>query len=189
MVAAGGLGHRSARHELVRRTIARRNNPAPDHAATAYLHHHDSPPSHSLKTTYTADPAPGVVLGVTTSFRTPYGNELTLRGVKRAPNASRPSELQVFPDSGPGLRVEPTPAWIVAVGDAPDYGWAATAAGPPTEAAEHGCLPRERPGGMAILTRERAPPEALLRQARASLGMQGYDTSALVPTRQDCDRV
>jgi hypothetical protein len=80
----------------------------------------------SLKTTYTADPSPGVVLGVSTTFRTPYGNELTLRGVKRAANASHPSELMVFPDSGPGLRVEPTPSWIVAVGDAPDYGWAAT---------------------------------------------------------------
>ena len=81
-----------------------------------------------MKTTYTADPAPGVVLGVSTSFRTPYGNELTLRGVKRAANASRPSELLVFPDTGAGLRVEPTPSWIVAVGDAPDYGWAATGA-------------------------------------------------------------
>ena len=82
----------------------------------------------SLKTVYTADPAPGVVLGVATTFRTPYGNSLTLRGMKRAPNASMPSELLVFPDSGPGLQVEPTPSWIVAVGDAPDYGWAATGA-------------------------------------------------------------
>ena len=82
----------------------------------------------SLKTVYTADPAPGVVLGVATKFRTPYGNSLTLRGVKKAPTVSLPSELLVFPDSGPGLQVEPTPSWIVAVGDAPDYGWAATGA-------------------------------------------------------------
>ena len=158
----------------------------------------------SLKTVYTADPAPGVVLGVATSFRTPFGNALTLRGVKRATNTSMPSELLVFPDSGAGLQVEPTPSWIIAVGDAPDYGWAATgaplrrtvltrsvpdapapAAGPPTEESEHGCLPRERTGGLAIITRERAPSAAVLRQAKAALAMRGYDTTVMVPTRQD----
>lgn len=66
-----------------------------------------------------------MALGVSTEFRTPYLNKLTLRGVKRAPNATRPSELMVYPDGGP-LRLEASPSWIVAVGDAPDYEWAAT---------------------------------------------------------------
>jgi hypothetical protein len=124
----------------------------------------------SLKTTYQADPAPGVPLGVVTQFRTPYLNLLTLRGVKRAPNITRPSELMVFPDGGP-LRLEPTPSWVVAVGDAPDYGWAATAAGAPTEESPFGCVPRERVGGMTILTRARVAPPETVRQAKAAMAL------------------
>ena len=93
---------------------------------------------------------------MTTTFRTPYMTEMVLRGVKRAPNVTHParhpggahslvvrrhparerphpacvlqSELMVYPDSGP-VHLDPTPMWIVALGDAPDYGWAATGAG------------------------------------------------------------
>ena len=72
---------------------------------------------------------------------------------------------------------------------APPHLTRTAAAGPPSEASEHGCLPRERAGGMSILTRERNAPAALLRQARAALAMHGYDTAELVPTRQDnCGR-
>jgi len=78
----------------------------------------------SVKTVYTAHPAPGVVLGVTTTFITPYLNILSLTGVKRAPNPSRLSELMVYPDTGVGLRLVPTPSWVVAVGK--DYEWAVT---------------------------------------------------------------
>ena len=33
----------------------------------------------------------------------------------------------VYPESGP-VHLDPTPSWVVALGDAPDYGWAATGA-------------------------------------------------------------
>jgi len=65
------------------------------------------------------------------------------------------------------------------------------AAGPPSEEnSEFGCLPRERTGGMAILTRERSASPEVVRQARASLALAGYDTTELVATPQDnCARV
>ena len=182
----------------------------------------------STKTTYTAYPSPGVSLGVRTEFFTPYLNRLTLTGTKSAPNASRPAELLVTPTVMGGARLDPTPSWVVAL--APDYSWSATAAGPPTEESSLGCVPRERTGGMAILTRaQHAPPETI-RQAKAALALmvrrpsafmscsrvtrascrcachlraaqlggagsacthalclpkpQGYDTAAMVPTRQ-----
>ena len=78
---------------------------------------------------------------------------------------------------------------LLACGCACDAHVSHSAAGPPTEESEHGCLPRERTGGLAVLTREQMPPAAVVRQAKAALAMRGYDTSQMAATRQDnCPR-
>ncbi len=112
-----------------------------------------------------------MALGVETTFHTPYMNVLTLRGTKKALNLTRPAEFTVTPTNTGPFQVDPTGSWVVALGSAPDYGFAATASGPPTEPSQHGCLPRERTAGMAILTRERVAPPDVIRQAKASMAL------------------
>ena len=111
----------------------------------------------------------------------PYLNPLTLSGVKRM-SGSEPGRFMVYPSAGP-LNIAPTPSWVVALD--PDYQWAAVAAGPPTQPSALGCVPSERTGGMTIMTRLRDPPGALMKQALASMALQGYDTSMMTTVRQD----
>jgi hypothetical protein len=78
------------------------------------------------KLSYTATPSPGVSLGVSNTFFTPYMNALTLTGTKSAPNTSHPARFLVSPTHTGPLRLHPTPSWIVALAD--DYSWAAEGA-------------------------------------------------------------
>jgi len=118
----------------------------------------------------------------------PYLNHLTLTGQKRLPDAHNPSFFEVTPEAGP-FNLQATPSWIVALAD--DYrrgkishasteadhaltrlrSWSAVVSGPPTEPSAFGCLPRERTGGMSIMTRARLPSDAVVKRALASLSL------------------